>query len=269
MGRTILNTSSRAPSLGILGETGWIDDESRVNIVRLRLLGSLYRANPESITGMFFKDEWGTSRASPLLSFLFTLVKSLSLNLKLAKSKKTWSKASSNAVVARFTKKWLIDLASSPALQFYSMHRSNLSLPFYCTLPSFEGRALITRARINDLNYRQFFTGDLLTCVCCGLPRAHLVQQPQPKGSDSLLHLLLHCEADPILTLRLDFAKMATSAGAPTSPPLSLIAHNLLFKRPLNSNQQFIHNVGLFLSRLTTLLHELKRAAHITTPNSD
>jgi hypothetical protein len=237
VGRHILSVSKGAPHAGILGELGWIPDIIQGDIQHIKLLHRLLAA-PDHTLPRKFADGLVTLLQNPdanLPPFLSQALALITLQpVEPANAfKPGWLPRTITCIKEVARKNWVHTLQGHNSLLLSYPANPKLQMQFYLTLPSFKGRTLLTKYRLNDL-ISPIHRTPTTTCRHC-----------EAECPGSIDHILFLCPA--LTQVRQHHAQ---NLHILTVAPLTIVERHrrlLLATRPLNRDIQHIHHVGAYL----------------------
>jgi hypothetical protein len=255
--RTALGVTAHSSRAGVLPELGWIPDHLRATKLILLFYSRALRG-PTILKDILLADFNVAVKLDPMPKHIQKLLQLLnSSNLTLLKLTAPSAKhIIKKAINKQALLEWRTTLASKTHLHMSFKHTNTYKIQYYLTIPSFKGRQLITKIRLNDLPLAAApWLNANDSCPVCGC------NTPESKK-----HYLLSCIA--FLPIRLKYDQLLNhiftniSENHHTPDPVSRL---LLATYPESSNTHFIHSVGLYMSELwhrrTTILgdHELSK----------
>ena len=151
--RHMLGCDFEACIPAMLGELGWFNAEQSItwSIINFEnsLLGS---TDPWSL--IFNKPQ---ANSIKLLKTFTTLRNNINFHLSPTTPKSEWSKPAKALYLQIVLQQWKKDLQKHPSLWLYDMHKTSLSPPLYTNIPYFPGRCVLTRVRINNIQFTSLF----------------------------------------------------------------------------------------------------------------
>ena len=194
MARSIMNLSQSSSPDSTLGELGWVGSRESTDLgysdlLDVQMLRRLINSPSDSIPHRVVH-QLLMSPEGKLTNYTIKLMSLLSrLDCNLAQLYHTQGRDAKSFVNKRFYKvaerQWQRRIADNKSHSETYPPRSKLQAQPYLDLPTFRGRTLLTKIRVNDLtlNAAGYNTQDPTNCTLCG------------EGYETRLHFVVSCPA--------------------------------------------------------------------------
>jgi hypothetical protein len=190
VGRTILGLSPAAPSDGVLGELGWMPDNTRGDLRSLLFLGRILCQPDCALSRTFMVSCLETLGATPdlmppFLQHCLQLTVVHDLDWKLI-TQPGWKARVTSLMRSVAQRQWHRRLLHQPELQLVYPPSTPFKMQPYLTLEPFPGRHLLTQLRVNDymLATHPLSRVESQHCASC-----------DTGSRETRAHFLLHCPA--------------------------------------------------------------------------
>ena len=186
-GCVTLGVSRRAAAEGVFGELGWWTDAIAAAKYCLLFLNRVALSHPDSWQFRVLQGEQGSPQL-PIWSLFDNTLQILNLNAELPVDQASWKRTLKKAFSKWASESWHAAALSHPRLQLYARFKTSLTPPFFASLPNFQGRKYLFKARLNDIDLTKIRVHGCPYCNC-PLPEAGLERDE----TQSLVHLLVSC----------------------------------------------------------------------------